>query len=321
MSKIKKAFKKITDDFIPNEVKPILPAAASLIPGIGPVGASLIGAGIGTAVNGGLKGAAAGALGGFSGAGGGDGIGSFLGVGGTAGKALGRGLLGAASGGLTGGLKGALLSGALGAGSGYFAKPALNDIGLGEGGMFLDDGLNAGKSSSVWDNLGRIASGGYENGGGISNALSTIGSIYANKSAEDDLLNGQRRALESLKPYMNPEFKVEDFRTDPGYRFRLSEGQKALDRAASARGGYFSGAALKAAEDYGQGLADQTYQDAFERWLAEQGQGINVAGRAADVYENQGNIRANSSVNNSNIINAMLARALEQNRYNPLIIN
>ena len=47
-------------------------------------------------------------------------------------------------------------------------------------------------------------------------------------------------------------FGASDFQTDPGYNFRLSEGLKALDRQAAARGGMMSGAALKAAGRYGQ---------------------------------------------------------------------
>ena len=39
---------------------------------------------------------------------------------------------------------------------------------------------------------------------------------------------------------------------DPGYAFRLSEGQKALDRSAAARGGLISGGAMKAAQRFGQ---------------------------------------------------------------------
>jgi hypothetical protein len=39
-----------------------------------------------------------------------------------------------------------------------------------------------------------------------------------------------------------------DLGQDPGYAFRLSEGQKALDRSAAARGGLISGGAMKAAQ-------------------------------------------------------------------------
>ena len=53
---------------------------------------------------------------------------------------------------------------------------------------------------------------------------------------------------------------------DPGYAFRMSEGLKALDRTAAARGGLLSGSAMKAAQQYGQGLASEEYQNAFNRY-------------------------------------------------------
>lgn len=61
-------------------------------------------------------------------------------------------------------------------------------------------------------------------------------------------------------------FGAADFQTDPGYNFRMSEGLKALDRQAAARGGMMSGAALKAAGRYGQDLASQEYGNAFNRF-------------------------------------------------------
>jgi hypothetical protein len=64
-------------------------------------------------------------------------------------------------------------------------------------------------------------------------------------------------------------FGTEQFQADPGYAFRLSEGQKALDRSAAARGGLISGSALKAATRYGQDMGSQEYQNAFNRYQAE----------------------------------------------------
>jgi hypothetical protein len=58
-----------------------------------------------------------------------------------------------------------------------------------------------------------------------------------------------------------------DLGQDPGYAFRLSEGQKALDRSAAARGGMISGGALKAAQRFGQDLGSQEYQNAYNRAL------------------------------------------------------
>jgi len=64
-------------------------------------------------------------------------------------------------------------------------------------------------------------------------------------------------------------FGMGQFQQDPGYAFRLAEGQKALDRQAAARGGLISGGALKAAQRYGQDMGSQEYQNAFNRYQAE----------------------------------------------------
>src|SRR5262245_46474716 len=45
------------------------------------------------------------------------------------------------------------------------------------------------------------------------------------------------------------------FFTSPGYNFRLSEGLKAIDRGAAARGILGSGATTRAEQRYGEGLA------------------------------------------------------------------
>jgi len=80
------------------------------------------------------------------------------------------------------------------------------------------------------------------------------------------------------------KFGMGDFQQDPGYAFRLSEGQKALDRQAAARGGLISGGALKAAGRYGQDMASQEYQNAFNR--AFTGYGTDVA-RENQLYNRQ----------------------------------
>lgn len=62
------------------------------------------------------------------------------------------------------------------------------------------------------------------------------------------------------------DFTMQDFTTDPGYAFRLAEGNKALDRSAAARGGLLSGGAMKAAQRYGQEMGSQEYMNAFNRY-------------------------------------------------------
>lgn len=70
-------------------------------------------------------------------------------------------------------------------------------------------------------------------------------------------------------------FGMEQFQADPGYAFRLSEGQKALDRQAAARGGLISGGALKAAQRYGQEMGSQEYTNAFNRYQTERNARLN----------------------------------------------
>lgn len=69
---------------------------------------------------------------------------------------------------------------------------------------------------------------------------------------------------------MPPAFTGQvDLSRDPGYAFRLSEGLKAMERGAAARGGLMSGAALRAGQRFGQDLASQEYGNAYNRALTE----------------------------------------------------
>jgi hypothetical protein len=70
------------------------------------------------------------------------------------------------------------------------------------------------------------------------------------------------------------KFGAGDYQADPGYAFRLSEGQKALDRQAAARGGLISGGALKAATRFGQDMGSQEYQSAYNRALTGYNTGV-----------------------------------------------
>lgn len=89
-------------------------------------------------------------------------------------------------------------------------------------------------------------------------------------------VTGQNRLMELLGLGANTgaegygryskDFGMSDFQADPGYAFRLSEGQKSLDRQAAARGGLISGGALKAATRYGQDMGSQEYGNAYNRY-------------------------------------------------------
>lgn len=78
------------------------------------------------------------------------------------------------------------------------------------------------------------------------------------------------RALNKLEAASDyTPFGMDQFQADPGYGFRFSQGQKALERSAAARGGLISGNTGGALQQFGQGLASQEYQNAFNRYQAE----------------------------------------------------
>jgi len=64
-------------------------------------------------------------------------------------------------------------------------------------------------------------------------------------------------------------FGMDQFQADPGYAFRLSEGTKALERSAAARGGLLSGGTGKALTRFGQEMGSQEYTNAFNRYQSE----------------------------------------------------
>jgi hypothetical protein len=108
-----------------------------------------------------------------------------------------------------------------------------------------------------------------------------------------------------LKPFTNA-----DFEKDPGYQFRMDEGNKGIDRAAAARGGYDSGSTLKALARYNQDYASNEFGNAATRnsnnknqiysflsGTSNAGQGAvgTEAGLIAGMTNNQNSNNANSA--------------------------
>jgi hypothetical protein len=71
------------------------------------------------------------------------------------------------------------------------------------------------------------------------------------------------------------DFGMSDFEADPGYGFRMSEGMKALERSSAARGGLLSGTTMKGIQRFGQDLASQEFQNAFNRYQVNRAGQIN----------------------------------------------
>lgn len=111
------------------------------------------------------------------------------------------------------------------------------------------------------------------------------------------------------------------FTKTPGYDFRLSEGVKAAERSAAARGLLASGATMKAVQRYGEGLASDEYGNWWNRnaGLAGVGQaatdsttqaGMNATNNITGALGQAGNARASSYANTGSAINSGINNVL-----------
>lgn len=273
------------------------------------------------------------------------GIGTALGLGAFGTSALGAGL-GAIGSKISGGnaLMGALggaLSGGLGNAAGStLAQTTGNALMQGPTqGTGILGGItrNLGSvGSAIGKGLGAISGGGGSSMGGAgnlaSNLFSGIQGTSAYKDMEKQQLAANKQALSSVSPFLatgqsantrlasllgldpnaDQDAILNQLRSTPGYDFRMQQGQQALDRSQAARGNFFSGQALKASQEYGQGLADQTYNDYLSSLSQQSGQGLNAAGGVANLYGQAGDIRANSTLGRSNLLNRSLANVFGQ---------
>lgn len=275
------------------------------------VGNAVIGAGLGAASGGGIKGAAIGGVTGGLAGGGGAAIAQGLGAPAGAvsqglGSAIAGGVSGAASGGgIEGALKGAALAGAggyIGSGGkvpGLGSMPSRGPAGYGP--MTKGEGL-----------LGRMGSITQASGGAqpmrLGSLLSGGAQILSAGQNEGDL-EEMRRMMEAQAARAESQYapfsqagqqalaqmqapSMEALQSDPGYQFRLQQGQQALERSLAAQGLGQSGAALKAAQEYGQGLAGQTYDNFFNRQAQMANIGMSAASGLGNIYSGLGNAQA-----------------------------
>ena len=70
-----------------------------------------------------------------------------------------------------------------------------------------------------------------------------------------------------------------NFQTSPGYQFSLDQGLRAVDAGAAAHGMLRSGAALKAEQTFGTGLADQEFSNYYNRLFSLANLGENAAAK------------------------------------------
>ena len=120
-------------------------------------------------------------------------------------------------------------------------------------------------------------------------------------------LQAGQTALNKLIPEATSytPFGMAQFQADPGYAFRLAEGQKALERSAAARGGLLSGAAGKALTRYGQDMGSQEYMNAFNRYQTERAARLQPLQSLAGVGQTTANTLGSYGQNFANQANQL----------------
>lgn len=100
-------------------------------------------------------------------------------------------------------------------------------------------------------------------------------------------------------------FTMDDFEEDPGYQFRLDQGEQAINRAAAAAGRYDSGRALKDLTEFNSGLASQEYGNAYNRWNNDMSNIFNrlsgVAGTGQQAVNSLSNLGQSTANNIGNL--------------------
>lgn len=81
-------------------------------------------------------------------------------------------------------------------------------------------------------------------------------------------------------------FNYNAMTADPGYQFRQTEANKALERSAAARGGLFSGATGRSLSRLNQDMASQEYGSAYNRAYTTHNDQLNRLASMAGIGQN-----------------------------------
>lgn len=156
--------------------------------------------------------------------------------------------------------------------------------GYGGGGGGFNDYSQIG-DSGILGNFSNFNGGSYGGGYGTANALQQTGPDAANAA-------------------------FDQFRNYTGYQFRLGQGMDAINSGYAGRGAVKSGAAMKAINDYGQGMASAEFGN-YMGYLGNQANtGLSATNAQAGVATNAANNMSNIAMQNgSNQANAALMRA------------
>jgi hypothetical protein len=196
-----------------------------------------------------------------------------------------------------------------------FRKSQLQDVaGAWYGAVYHPDGDQEGwqqrynalvKSPAAKPSSGQATSGGRTYEYMPDGSVREVMSVGPTQGAQPGVPAGPQRA-----DYRN-------FFASPDYQFRLDEGLNAVQNSAAARGGLYSGNALRGINEYGQGLAAGEFGNWFNRQAAlagigqtatsQAGQGAMATGaNVGNLLIGQGDARASGIINQTNSLTNVL---------------
>lgn len=187
-----------------------------------------------------------------------------------------------------------------------FASPEALEAAAAKSGMSLMDFLKTPAGMSMAGNL-------------LAGGLGALGSYAASqtqaKSAQD-ALNLQRYMYDTSRADLAPWREAgtgalnriqqlttpgdTSFQADPGYQWRLSQGEQAINRSMTPRQSFDSGATLKALLNYGQNQASAEYDKVLDRQFRLAGLGQSSTSQGVSLNQNFGNNAANTMMNAGN---------------------
>lgn len=92
--------------------------------------------------------------------------------------------------------------------------------------------------------------------------------------------------LNAAMPGLTTPFSATQYQQSPGYAWQMGQGIDAVQNSASAAGGIGGGNTLKALTQYGQGLANTDYQQAYTNYMGQQQQTYNMLSGLANSGQN-----------------------------------
>jgi len=94
--------------------------------------------------------------------------------------------------------------------------------------------------------------------------------------------------------------EYQGFQATPGYQWAVDQGVGAIDAGAAAKGGLYSGKTMQDLQTYGQGMANQEFNNYYNRIAGGANQGQAAAGQTALAGQNYATGTGNALANLGN---------------------